>query len=63
LDQLSRVVEQTVALVEGLARQSDKIGEVAQMISNIANQAKLLSQLNEAVEAARAGVKGQGLRW
>src|SRR3546814_15729718 len=57
-----RAVEQadhTNARVEGLAAAAQRIGEVVNLISDIAEQTNLLA-LNATIEAARAGEAGKG---
>ncbi len=46
-------------MVRGLAETAQKIGEVVQLINNIASQTNLLA-LNATIEAARAGEAGKG---
>ena len=50
---------QTNAQVEGLAQAALRIGEVVNLINDIANQTNLLA-LNATIEAARAGEAGKG---
>lgn len=45
--------------IKGLARSSDEIHSIAEVISSVADQTNLLA-LNAAIEAARAGEHGQG---
>jgi methyl-accepting chemotaxis protein len=52
-------VEATDAKVRGLAAAAQKIGEVVDLITDIANQTNLLA-LNATIEAARAGDAGKG---
>jgi len=52
-------VDTTRGTVERLAVSSVKIGEIARMIEDIADQTNLLA-LNAAIEAARAGEHGRG---
>ncbi len=66
VSQSTRVSEQAVAganrantVVAGLAEGAQKIGEVVDLISNIAGQTNLLA-LNATIEAARAGEMGKG---
>ena len=51
--------EATDQLVRGLADSATKIGEVINLINNIASQTNLLA-LNATIEAARAGEAGKG---
>jgi methyl-accepting chemotaxis protein len=51
--------ERTNAIVQMLADGAVKIGEVVQLIDNIASQTNLLA-LNATIEAARAGESGRG---
>ncbi|MGB0663946.1 MAG: methyl-accepting chemotaxis protein [Pontibacterium sp.] len=59
IGELMGTVEHTRSLVEELADDSREIGQVVEMISNIADQTNLLA-LNAAIEAARAGEAGRG---
>lgn len=66
LVQTTDVVRQTVAEaratndgIKGLAEAAQKIGDVVQLIRNIAGQTNLLA-LNATIEAARAGESGRG---
>ena len=49
----------TTATMEGLSHAADRIGEVVNLINNIASQTNLLA-LNATIEAARAGDAGKG---
>jgi methyl-accepting chemotaxis protein len=51
--------QQTTGAVEGLAEAAQRIGEVVELINNIASQTNLLA-LNATIEAARAGEMGKG---
>jgi len=51
--------ERTNATVQQLSSGAEKIGEVVQLIHNIASQTNLLA-LNATIEAARAGESGRG---
>ena len=51
--------ESTTAIVKGLAESSGRIGEVINLINDIASQTNLLA-LNATIEAARAGEAGKG---
>jgi methyl-accepting chemotaxis protein len=51
--------EKTNAQVAGLAEAAQKIGQVVQLINDIASQTNLLA-LNATIEAARAGEAGKG---
>ncbi|MGN7764746.1 methyl-accepting chemotaxis protein [Paenibacillus sp. 22594] len=50
---------QTSELIQTLTQQSEQIGQIVDVISEIANQTGLLS-LNASIEAARAGEHGRG---
>jgi len=56
---LAQKVSDSVALIQKLAGESDKVGDVIGVIQAIAEQTNLLA-LNAAIEAARAGEQGRG---
>jgi methyl-accepting chemotaxis protein len=56
---ISTVVNSTSEAVAALGERSDHIGEIIQVINDIADQTNLLA-LNAAIEAARAGEHGRG---
>ncbi|MGI4795588.1 MAG: methyl-accepting chemotaxis protein [Janthinobacterium lividum] len=51
--------QRTNTIVQALAEDAEKIGQVVSLISNIASQTNLLA-LNATIEAARAGEAGRG---
>lgn len=59
VDEVTRAMRQGVEVIGDLDRHATDIGEVIDVISNIANQTNLLA-LNAAIEAARAGEAGSG---
>lgn len=59
ITQLSTVVQTSAASIKRLGDSSAQIGEIALVISDIADQTNLLA-LNAAIEAARAGEQGKG---
>ncbi len=59
MERISEVVEKSAETVFALGKNSDKIGEIVQVINDIADQTNLLA-LNAAIEAARAGEQGRG---
>lgn len=57
--QLATGIEEAVQVIERLADESKAIGQVLNVIKDIAGQTNLLA-LNAAIEAARAGEQGRG---
>lgn len=59
MESIQETSEKTVHTINNLLKQSDEIGSINEMISQIADQTNLLA-LNAAIEAARAGEQGKG---
>jgi methyl-accepting chemotaxis protein len=59
MDKIHHVTQQAVEEINSLHRNSEEIGQIIEVITDIANQTNLLS-LNAEIEAARAGEHGKG---
>ncbi|MEI7811999.1 MAG: methyl-accepting chemotaxis protein [Ignavibacteria bacterium] len=59
MNRIADVVVRSAKTVETLGNSSNQIGEIVQVIDDIADQTNLLA-LNAAIEAARAGEQGRG---
>jgi methyl-accepting chemotaxis protein len=59
MKRIAEVVRLSAETVQALGKSSDQIGEIVQVIDDIADQTNLLA-LNAAIEAARAGEQGRG---
>jgi len=59
IGEIARVVSRAADVVDNLGNSSTEIGEIVQVIEDIADQTNLLA-LNAAIEAARAGDQGRG---
>jgi methyl-accepting chemotaxis protein len=59
MNRIAGVVNKSAETVQALGKSSDQIGEIIQVIDDIADQTNLLA-LNAAIEAARAGEQGRG---
>lgn len=59
MNNINKSVEETSGIIQLLGNNSKEIGDIIEMITNIADQTNLLA-LNAAIEAARAGEHGKG---
>ena len=56
---IAKTIDQSAQLIRSLGERSNQIGEIVNVINDIADQTNLLA-LNAAIEAARAGEQGRG---
>ncbi len=59
IQQIMTAMETTTSTVENMDKSLDEIGNLANIVTDVANQTQLLA-LNAAIEAARAGEAGRG---
>ncbi len=59
MTRIAQLVKKSAEIVDTLGKSSAQIGEIIQVIDDIADQTNLLA-LNAAIEAARAGEQGRG---
>lgn len=59
MEEINRVMSEIMVLIERLAVNSSRIGNIVELINDIAKQTNLLA-LNATIEAARAGEQGRG---
>lgn len=59
MNRIAEVVNKSAETIKSLGKSSTEIGEIIQVIDDIADQTNLLA-LNAAIEAARAGEQGRG---
>jgi methyl-accepting chemotaxis protein len=59
MEAIANSVERVGGIIQALGQRSDQIGEIVEVIDEIADQTNLLA-LNAAIEAARAGEQGRG---
>jgi methyl-accepting chemotaxis protein len=59
MEKIVAAAKETGVIINSLSRKTDQIGEITQVINDVADQTNLLA-LNAAIEAARAGEQGRG---